>query len=195
MPYVLLLIPAAFAMLRLITSKYIFSALTTLSCAALALPRAPWIGVALIVSAAGDWFMAHKGAHQNLYRIGILLFLAGHLLFLVHSLTHARRWTPALIAGAALAIVYAVYLRGRVLPRVPKLLRVPAIAYTVISVVSFSGAAATGNALYIIGLGLLLFSDTLIAEHDFLRVHAAGAGILPTYYLCQILVALSALLS
>ena len=64
MPYLLLLIPAALAILRLTTRKYPFSALTTLACAALiaVYGRAPAIGLAaaaLAVSAAGDWFLAH----------------------------------------------------------------------------------------------------------------------------------------
>ena len=48
MPYLLLLIPAALAILRLTTRKYPFSALTTLACAALiaVYGRAPAIGLA-----------------------------------------------------------------------------------------------------------------------------------------------------
>ena len=52
----------------------------------------------------------------------------------------------------------------------------------------------TGSACYAVGIGLLLFSDTMIAENDFLGNHRVAALILPAYYLCHILVALSALI-
>ena len=57
----LLLIPLAFALLRLLTRKYVFSALTTVSAGAIALtnldsPAAILIACALFVSAIGDYF-------------------------------------------------------------------------------------------------------------------------------------------
>ena len=54
----LIVIPAVFAILRLVTRKYAFSALTTLSCAALVAARAPVMAAALAVSAVGDFFIA-----------------------------------------------------------------------------------------------------------------------------------------
>ena len=188
-----LLIPLAFAILRGVTRQYVFSALTTLSCAALAAPRAPLMAAALAVSALGDWFMAHKGANQRLYRMGILFFLLAHILFIVYALTRARLRPLPLVLGAALAVGYALYLRGRVLPRVPALLKLPAALYTAVSVLGFTAALMTGDAAYIAGIGLLLFSDTMIAENDFLHHRACGALILPTYYLCQMLAVLSAM--
>ena len=82
MPYLLLLIPAALAILRLTTRKYPFSALTTLACAALiaVYGRAPAIGLAaaaLAVSAAGDWFLAHNRGRETFYALGVGGFLVG----------------------------------------------------------------------------------------------------------------------
>ena len=201
---VLALIPVCFAVLRLITRKYVFSALTTLSCAALSLSPVwsdgwRWsqliLPAALVVSAIGDYFMAHKGDHAEIYRLGIAGFLLAHLLFIVHCCT---QWRPrAWIAAVGLILLagYGVYLIARVLTGVPNLLKLPAALYTLISVAGFTTSLMTRNPLYIVGIALLLFSDTMIAEHDFAGNRAAGALILPTYYLSQLLVALSASVS
>ena len=44
--------------------------------------------------------------------------------------------------------------------------------------------------LYILGIAMLLFSDTMIAESDFVGNPKTGWLILPTYYLCHILVSI-----
>lgn len=190
----LCLIPAVFALLRLVTRRYVFSALTALACAAIALPAAPWLSAALAVSAVGDYFMAHKGSNENLYRLGIAGFFLGHALLIAHAAQMAAPRPLHWILGGVLLALYAGYLLLRILPRLPELLKVPATLYTLISVLGFTCALMTGNELYMLGIGLLLFSDTMIAEHDFVGNRMAGLFILPTYYLCHILVTLSALL-
>ncbi|MBE5808405.1 MAG: hypothetical protein E7317_08710 [Clostridiales bacterium] len=194
MPYALLSIPLFCALMRLFTRKYVFSALTTLSCAALVIVRAPVMAAALAVSAAGDWFMGHKGDNEGLYRMGILCFLLAHVIFIAYALTRVKTVAVPLAVGAALAAGYAVYLGTRVFGCVPALLKIPVAAYSVISLIGFTCALMTKDPLYAIGIGLLLFSDTMIAEHDFVGNTSAGLLILPTYYLCQMLVALSGLL-
>lgn len=197
----LALIPICFAVLRLATRKYVFSALTTLSCAALSLSPL-WSGgwrwsqlilpTALVVSAIGDYFMAHKSGHAEIYRLGIAGFLLAHALFIVHCCTQWRPRAWIAVVGLILLAGYGAYLVCRVLPGIPKLLKLPAALYTLISVAGFTMSLMTRNPLYIVGIALLLFSDTMIAEHDFAGNRAAGALILPTYYLSQMLVALSA---
>lgn len=196
-------VPVAFALLRLLTRKYVFSALTTLSCAALALVPALKAGTvpewrslilptALVVSAVGDYFMAHKGGRPEIYQLGIAGFLLAHVLFIVHS---CAQWRPSggiLLVGIALFAVYGVYLALRALPGIPGALKLPAALYALVSVAGFALSLMTGDPLYILGLALLMFSDTMIAEHDFVGTRWAGALILPTYYLSQLFVALSA---
>jgi uncharacterized membrane protein YhhN len=41
---------------------------------------------------------------------------------------------------------------------------------------------------YVVGIGLLVFSDTLIALSDFMKVRGVAFLILPTYYLAQVVV-------
>ena len=206
----LILIPIAFALLRHFTKKYIFSALTTLSCAAIALPYTPVMSAALFVSFIGDYFMAHKGKSEIKYLLGIAGFFLGHVIFIAHSMlyipfaAHSVFFLNAaapslyvregLITGAVLAIWFTPYLLLRVIQKVPKLLRVPVMLYTFISIAGLAAAVMTGNWIYVFGIAMLLFSDTMIAESDFVGNRKVARLILPTYYLCHILVALSAIL-
>lgn len=189
----LILIPAIFALCQLKTHKYIFSALTTLSCAAVALPTAPVLATALLVSFVGDYFMAHKGSKEWMYLLGIAGFFLAHVVFIAHAVVGAQHVRAGLLTGAVLALWFTPYLVLRVIKKVPKLLKIPVVLYTFISIAGLACAVMTGNVLYILGIAMLLFSDTMIAESDFVGNPRTSWLILPTYYLCHILVALSAL--
>ena len=191
MPWAVL-IPAAFAILRFVTKRYVFSALTTLSCAALAMPRDPLIGAALILSAAGDWFMAHRNSDERRFILGIGFFAAAHLVFLAGAAARVRTVAGPLIAMAVLAVFYGLYLTRYILPKVDGGLRLPVAVYACVSLAGFTLSLMTADALYAAGIGLLLFSDTMIAQGEFARVRGASLLVLPTYYLHQILVVLSA---
>lgn len=190
----LILIPIAFALLRQFKKKYIFSALTTLSCAAIVLLNAPVMAAALFVSFIGDYFMAHKGKSEIKYLLGIAGFFLGHVIFIVNALLSALNVHAGLITGAVVALWFTPYLLLRVIKQVPKLLQIPVILYTFISIAGLACAVMTGDILYILGIAMLLFSDTMIAESDFVGNPKTGWLILPTYYLCHILVALSAVI-
>ena len=196
MAYLLLpiLIPIVFALMQLKTNKYIFSALTTLSCAAIALMNSPIAFLALFVSFIGDYFMAHKGQKEWMYLLGIAGFFLAHVVFIAHALLRAVNPRAGLFTGAILATGFAPYLLLRVIRTVPKLLKIPVVLYTLISIVGLACAVMTGNTLYILGIAMLLFSDTMIAESDFVGNRSVSRLILPTYYLCHILVALSTLI-
>ena len=199
MPYLLLLIPAALAILRLTTRKYPFSALTTLACAALiaVYGRAPASGLAaaaLAISAAGDWCLAHHRGRETFYALGVGGFLVGHALLIAFAAHRAAPSPMALVAGGLLLALYAAYLTQIVLPGMPKMLRLPAVLYTLVSVAGFTVALTSGDAVYASAIALLLFSDTMIAAADFAGRKELSFLILPTYYLCHILIALSAML-
>lgn len=193
MNYALILIPVALALLRIFTKRYLFSALTTLACAAIALPTAPVMSAALFASFVGDWFMAHKGSSEALYLCGIAGFFIGHALFIIYARTRATSSKAAWICGLLLLAFIGVYLVSR-LPKVPSMLRIPVVLYALISIAGLACAVSTGNILYILGIAALLFSDLMIAETDFVRNPNTQGLILPTYYLCHILVALSAMI-
>lgn len=192
--WMLIGIPILFAVLRLITKKYAFSALTTLACAAIVAPRAPILTLGLIVSCVGDYFLGHKNGRDEVYAIGISCFFLGHALFLADALGRMRTLTLPLILGGCMLAGYAADLILRVLPGMPPILKLPGTLYMIISVAGFTCAMMTGDPVYIAAIFALVFSDTMIAENDFCGTALAGPLILPTYYLCHILIALSALL-
>ena len=192
----LFLLPLVCAVLRLATRRYVFSALTTLSCAALIvlsgqLPTSPFLFAGLLFSVAGDWFLAHTKGKSTLYACGVGGFLVGHLLFIAHAAQKMQFSAMALAITAVLAIGYGVYMVRRVLPGTPDLLKVPLALYALASLAGLCCAMMTGNPLYVAGIALLVFSDTMIAEDDFAGNHRAKFLILPTYYLCHLLITLS----
>ena len=189
----LILIPVFFALVQMRTNKYIFSPLTTLSCAFLALADAPVMAAALFVSCIGDYFLIHKSSKEWMYLLGIVSFSLGHILFIAHALTQVHLAKEGLFTGAVLAIWFTPYLILRVIRKVPGLLQIPVVLYTIISIASLACAVMTGDVFYILGIAMLVFSDTMIAETDFIGNPKTGWLIMPTYYLCHILVALSAL--
>ncbi len=194
MRLLLILLPVVFAFLRQRTNRYVFSALTSLSCAAIAMMRAPVMAAALAISALGDFFLANRKDRESWYLLGILGFFAGHAVFIVHALGRVAHPQAGLIAGGVLGAVFIPYLVLRVIRRVPKLLRIPVVAYTLISLAGLACAVMMGNIVYIAAIAMLLFSDTMIAECDFVGNKAVGFLILPTYYASHILAALSALI-
>ena len=103
-----------------------------------------------------------------------------------------------LAAAVALLIGYALYFVLRVYPRIDAPTTAAITVYALLSIAglycAFSlNAPMPEKILYILGIASILFSDTMIAESLFLRQKWAGPLILPTYYLCHILLAASRL--
>ena len=195
----LLLLPLLLALARLKTGRYVFSALTTLSAGLIALTNsastaAALIACALFVSALGDYFMAHRFGDDRTYVFGIGGFFAGHALLIASAATRLTFSPMALVVGVLLCGLYAAFLKLHIASALPRALRLPAVAYTLISVAGFTLSLMTGDVMFACALALLLFSDTMIAEADFAGNPRADRLVLPTYYLCHILVALSAIL-
>lgn len=197
-----ILIPAAMATLRLITGNYIFSALTSLSCAAVAClfgtsPARWFLTAGLLASVVGDFYLAHKGLYANAYIKGIAWFFAAHALFIGYTARHIRFDAAGAVVLCLMLIGYGFYLSARVLPKTAKAMRLPLALYALISVAGLSCAVmAKGlnlQPLYILGIASIVFSDTMIAEADFVRNTSVSGWILPTYYLCHILITLSAI--
>ena len=198
MPLILALhaVPVLCAVLRLVTKKYIFSALTSLTCAALIilfghLPSSPFLFAGLMASVVGDWFLAHTGGKPELYACGVGGFLVGHILFILHAAQRIHFSAAALVVTVVLAVVYGIYMVRRVLPGTPELLKLPLVLYALASLTGLCFAMMTGSILYIIGIAMLVFSDTMIAEDDFAGNHRVKGLVLPTYYLCHILITFS----
>ena len=198
-----LLLPLAFCLLRFVTNQYIFSALITLACGAVVAIAGPggsaWLVVlALGVSALGDWFMAHQTLGPNFFLYGVAGFAVAHALFIAFA---ARRFAfslPALLLALALGAGYAFYLNARIFPHVEAPMRLALGGYALISLLGLFFALcrrvpSPERALYAVGIVCILFSDTMIAESQFAGQKWAYPLILPTYYLCHLLVAASQL--
>ena len=192
----LLAIPLAAAALRCVRPWFALNAIVSLSCAAIVLAVRGAVSplfFGLIVSVAADWFMAHKAGRTGWYLCGIGGFFAAHALFLWDVLLDASLAPLPFLAFALLAAGYGLYLARRILPRVSDArMRLAIVLYMLISAASLGFSLAAPGAARTLGLLCIVLSDTLIAESDFAGNRAAGAWILPTYFLFHILLALSA---
>ena len=80
-----------------------------------------------------------------------------------------------------------------------RVLWIAVLLYLLISCVSLAAAVGVKQAgwvkgFYVAGLGLVVFSDTVISFNEFLRYRALNGWILPTYYLAHLAITASILL-
>ncbi len=203
MSFLWLLVPLAFCLLRLRTHRYMYSALITLSCAAVTALAGPggsaWLIVAaLVVSAVGDWFMSHQKQNPNNFLFGVGGFALAHGLFIAYAASRFRFSAAALAAVLVLTAAYGVYLARRIFPGLEARLRPALAGYALISLAGLFFALCrdvpmTGRLLYLLGILCILFYDTMIAEADFAGQRRAQPLILPFYYLCHLLITASQL--
>jgi uncharacterized membrane protein YhhN len=150
-----------------------------------------WVVLAFLASMVGDAFLSTRAGRESFYLAGIAAFFVAHIGYLTYALRHGRLHKTALVI---LLLIYAGWFfihLGRAIPS--RALQIAALAYLVISCVTL--AAAWGLRLpplasraYIAGIGLIVFSDTMIALNDFLKIKSVGFLILPTYYLAQVVI-------
>ena len=199
-----LILPLSFALMRLATRRYAFSALVTLSCAGIVLiagleNSASLVVLGLLLSVVGDWFMAHQERDGLNFLRGVFGFSLAHVAFIAFAVQRFAFSAAALCVALALAAGYMVYLKKRVWPGLDGFLRGALATYALISVAGLfcalcMDAPQPEKALYIAGIASILFSDTMIAEAEFAHHARAAWLILPTYYLCHMLIAASQLL-
>ena len=202
--YLFLIAAGACGLLRCLLGRYVFSAATSLLCAVSVLcSRNPMTKLALVagllISVAADYFMAHQVSGGNRFLYGVLCFFAAHCMFAWQAGMRFSFEIAPLAVALALLAVYCVYAGARMLPKVESGLRAPLVLYVLISLVSLYFAMSMDapllpRILYIAGIAAILFSDTMIAERNFLGQHWAGKLILPFYYACHVLISLSFLL-
>lgn len=153
-----------------------------------------WAGVAPVVaafllSAAGDAFLSCRAGRESWFLAGIVLFFGAHLGYLAFAWQRGRLQRTVLAALCCVFLPYYVFwLRPSI---ASSALALAVLGYLLISCVVWS--AACGLRLpwrvkwpYVAGIGLLVFSDTLISFSEFLGWRHANALILPTYYLAHV---------
>lgn len=205
---VLLILPASVAVLALSTGRLPFKLGVPGLCALilvtlfrrcpLARCRDVWAVLgAFGMSMVGDYFLSSRNGHSHYFEAGIAAFLVAHLGYLRYSLLNGRLHRLALVILLVLFIPYfglalSPVINGRVL-------WVASLLYLLISCIGLAAAVglkqpALVKGFYVAGIGLLVFSDTVISFDEFLRYRELNGWILPTYYLSQIAVTSSILL-
>ena len=150
-----------------------------------------WLAIgAFAFSIVGDYFLSNRGGDRMMFVYGIGFFFLAHLGYLGYALCHGRlnRSVTLLFCTGYLIFFFTALYDGISDP----VLLWAALAYLFVS--CFSMGAAWGmqpgrsRTLYLSGIGLILFSDTLIAFREFMAYTRWDFLILPTYYLAHILV-------
>ncbi|MDR3143158.1 MAG: lysoplasmalogenase [Tannerellaceae bacterium] len=199
--YYLLAIPVVFSVLALVYHDFLFKAGVTGSCILIVLTlgktisRDNWaIVLAFLFSIAGDWFLSNRHGQTERFIMGIVLFFIAHVGYLRYALLKGRLhyiFTALLLAGYLAFFILSLY------PAIPGLwLLASVLAYLLISCLSL-GAALGMNAtlpvkwIYVFGVSMIVFSDTVIALREFAGQEQLSFLILPTYYLAHISITLS----
>jgi hypothetical protein len=199
--YSLLVIPVIFSVLALVYHDFLFKAGVTGSCILIVLTlgktitRNNWVIVlAFLFSIAGDWFLSNRHGQTGRFIMGIVLFFVAHAWYLWYALLKGRLhyvFTALLLAGYLAFFMLVLY------PAISDLwLLMSVLAYLLISCLSL-GAALGINAtppakwIYVFGISMIVFSDTIIALREFVGQEQLGFLILPTYYLAHISITLS----
>ncbi len=149
---------------------------------------------AFLFSIMGDWFLSNRHGNEGRFIAGIALFFIAHSFYLAYSLLNGR--IPYFLT-VVLLIGYFFFFFFMLSPAIrDNFLLVAVLCYLLIS--CFSMGAASGirgqvivRAAYIFGIGMVLFSDTIIALREFANYDGLSFLILPTYYLAQISVTFS----
>lgn len=147
------------------------------------------IVLAFIFSIIGDWFLSNMHGNPNLFVTGILFFLLAHVGYLTYALLNGRIkyvFTGIVLVGYLVFFFVSLYPSIKIVT-----LMWAALIYLIISCFSFGSALGIkGNGgskwLYVFGIFLILFSDTIIAFKEFASYHDLDYLILPTYYLAHL---------
>ncbi len=149
---------------------------------------------AFLCSICGDWFLSHRYGESIRFIYGVACFFCAHVGFLWYALLNGKvRWKFTVILLAAYLLFYFVMLYPNFADKATML---AVLAYLLISGISMGAAVGIrANRIsrwtFAIGVGLLLFSDTIIGLREFAGYTSLGKLILPTYYLCHIFITYS----
>lgn len=196
----LLLIPACLIIPVARTERYLYRFLTTASCLLIMVfgrgeaGLTPWQPfAALVVSLAGDYFMAHKLRHSIYYVMGILGFACAHLFHLLFILSNLKFNFGIPAAVVLLFSSYSIYLFKYVEKDIQhRSLKIASVAYVYLSCTVMSLSAGLDlplipKIIYILAIALIGFSDTMISERDFRCKIYGEKLVLPTYFTAHIL--------
>lgn len=198
-----LIIPAGFAVAATLTDYLPFKMAVPLVCAAILLiglltgrvqnrgMDVAWVVGAFAFSAAGDYFLSNKSGNEIYFVVGIGLYFVAHIGYLVAAWKNGRVHLPVLGVLLGGFLIYYFALLNPAIPDV--VLSVAVLLYLAISCLALAVAAGMNaspllKTTYVIGIALIVLSDTIISFNEFLGYGGLNALILPTYYAAHLLV-------
>ena len=146
------------------------------------------IGTGLIFSGMGDVVLELPG--KGLFVYGLGLFLIAHVFYIFAFAKHLKLNRNR--AGVAFAVLaYGIVMGALLAPNLGPMMAPVLVYLLVILTMGVSAALGSANSmLLIIGAGLFILSDSLIAFNRFLSpIPGAGFWIMITYYPAQFLIA------
>jgi len=144
---------------------------------------------AFLFSAAGDYFLSNKSGQAFYFIIGIGLYLLAHLGYLGFAWRNGHPHWPLF---GLLLLIYLPYYFLLLNPAIADLvLSLSVLAYLLISCLVLAVASGLNlmqplKAVYILGIALIVLSDTIISFTEFLHFRELNWLILPTYYLAHL---------
>jgi uncharacterized membrane protein YhhN len=148
----------------------------------------------LVLSWFGDVLLIPKGAGAA-FKAGALSFLAGHVAYATAFVTLGLDTTSLLVAVIVVA-VFGLTLLPRIRAGVPQSLSAVVLSYMVVIslmlILAAGAAAATSTPVIFVGALLFYLSDLAVARERFFSNEFINKLVgLPTYYLAQVVLALS----
>lgn len=158
---------------------------------------------ALLLSAAGDAFLAQKG--ERAFLAGLASFLAAHIAYIVlfaglgDGITGISSdwWRMALVPVLLIAVAITVL---RLWPALPGEMRIPVAAYVVAILMMGLAALTMPSVVIITGAVAFMASDTILAFETFVLAPESphrrwtGRTLWALYYAAQILITIGLLL-
>jgi uncharacterized membrane protein YhhN len=147
----------------------------------------------LVFSAAGDVFLLRR--ERTYFLSGLVAFLVAHLLYSAAFLQNDID-LPVIGVTAAVTLAVSVQVLRWLWPHVPAAMRGPVVAYILaigaMVVLAAGSTGAGGDPILLAGAVAFFLSDLAVARDRFVR-HAIINRMwgLPTYYVAQVLFALS----
>ena len=159
--------------------------------------QALWfLTAAFIFSIMGDLFLK-KRTTNFVFIMGIFFFLLAHIGYSIFCLTKIKfSWLFFAVVVTPYLILYFTMFLPSDRARNNGILAFIVFLYIVMSCLTFSASidsksCSISSWVFTVGIASLLVSDTLIAARDFMQYRKFAFLIMPLYYLCHILLALS----
>jgi uncharacterized membrane protein YhhN len=202
----LVLVPVTVGILAVDTGNILFKLGVPLSCTLILLLTLPkksadktfyFIIIAFVFSMLGDWFLSNKSGREFYFIYGIAAYFLAHLGYSLYAMKNGALNRTALLI---LLIIFLPYFYFMLHPAIADLILKSAVfLYLLISVLALSlafGLEHTPRAkwLFVCGILLIVFSDTIISFTEFLNFRALNFLILPTYYMAHVSITASLIL-